>query len=320
MTGLSRSRRRLIPLLTLLLGLGGCAGGGWGARNGLPDSWQAVGAAVRQAAAQPGVWAPLAGAVVIGVTDLDDNVSDWAVRKQPLFGSNASQVSDDLLDASLVVWGLSAALAPADSLGDKVLGVASQAGTIYVTGGVTEGLKQLTSRQRPNGENNKSLPSGHASQAAVRTHLARTNLSYIELPDGVRLASDIALHSLGYATAWARVEANRHYPSDVLAGIALGNFFAEFFRGAFFEARPDAATMRFRSCPMARYCIFRVACASGAPGARPGAGCGVSGGQMTDGIANLISALVLRAVQRHIRFSEKPFDAVYLIDGCNADT
>jgi len=188
---------------------------------------------------QPSVWIPLSGAVVLGVTDLDDNISEWAVREQPLFGSNASDVSDDLLDASLGVWALSTLLAPADSTTHKLRGAASQAGTIVLTGAIGEGLKSITSRRRPNDENNNSLPSGHASQAAVRTHLTRTNLDYFDVPNGARVASNVALHSLDYATAWARVEANRHFPSDVLAGIALGNFVAEFMRGILFAGKPE---------------------------------------------------------------------------------
>jgi hypothetical protein len=31
-------------------------------------------------------------------------------------------------------------------------------------------------------------------------------------------------HTLAAATAWARVEAEKHYPTDVLAGAALGHF------------------------------------------------------------------------------------------------
>lgn len=229
---------RLLSLTVVLSGLGGCAGGGWGARTGFPDAWQAVGESARAAAVQPSVWIPLSGALVLGVSDLDDNISDWAVREQPLFGSNAADVSDDLLDASLGVWALSALLAPSNDIGDKVGGVAAQAGSIVLAGGITEGLKSITSRRRPNDENSNSLPSGHASQAAVRTHFARTNLNYFEIPKGARRASNVALHTLGYATAWARVEAARHFPSDVLAGVALGNFVAEFMRGILFEGKP----------------------------------------------------------------------------------
>jgi len=127
-------------------------------------------------------------------------------------------------------------------VGHKLSGVATQAGTILLTGGISEGLKSVTSRRRPNDENNKSLPSGHASQASVRSHLARTNLNYFDMPKGARRASNVALHTLGYATAWARVEANKHFPSDVLAGVALGNFVAEFMRGIVFEGRPEVGS------------------------------------------------------------------------------
>jgi hypothetical protein len=41
-----------------------------------------------------------------------------------------------------------------------------------------------------------------------------------------------SLHGLGFATAWARMEGGWHYPSDTLAGMAIGNFCAEFFSDA----------------------------------------------------------------------------------------
>jgi len=223
---------------TCVLLLSGCAGSGWGARTALPDSWQDLGRAARAAAVKPEVWVPLSGAVVLGVADLDDNVSEWAVREQPLFGSNAADVSDDLLDVSAGLLVLSAVLAPADTTADRLKGIATQAGTLLLTGGVTEGLKGLTARSRPNGRSNNSLPSGHASQAAARTHLTRTNLEYFQLADRTRRVADVGLHTLGYATGWARVEANVHFPSDVLAGIAIGNFFSEFLRAALFEPDP----------------------------------------------------------------------------------
>lgn len=205
-----------------------------------PGRWAKIGEAARSAARSPQVWAPLAGAVVIGVADLDDDISDWAVREQPLFGSDAAADSDFLLDVTTGALVLSAVLAPAENTGDRLRGAAAQLGTVVFTGGVTEGLKKLTGRERPNGRSNNSLPSGHASQAAVRTHLARTNLGYIDMPRGSRLASNVALHTATYATAWARVEGARHFPSDVLAGIAIGNFFAEFLRVSLFEGRPQS--------------------------------------------------------------------------------
>lgn len=237
----ARSNASLLIMLHAIL-LTGCAGSGapWGSRTGFPEApnrWSKIGQAARSAALSPQVWAPMAGAVVLGVSDLDDNISDWAVRETPLFGEDAGDDSDWLLDATTGALVVSALLAPAENAGDRLRGAASQLGIVAYTGGVTEGLKSLTDRERPNGRGNNSLPSGHASQAAVRTSLARTNLGYIDMPRGARIATDVALHTATYATAWARVEGAKHYPSDVLAGIAIGNFFAEFFRASLFEGR-----------------------------------------------------------------------------------
>jgi len=39
------------------------------------------------------------------------------------------------------------------------------------------------------------------------------------------------------ATAWARVEGGVHFPSDVLLGIGLANFFANFVNKAFLNPK-----------------------------------------------------------------------------------
>jgi len=39
--------------------------------------------------------------------------------------------------------------------------------------------------------------------------------------------------------AWARVEAQRHYPSDVLAGAALAHFLTAFIHDAFLNLSED---------------------------------------------------------------------------------
>jgi len=49
-------------------------------------------------------------------------------------------------------------------------------------------------------------------------------------------ALDVGIDLLGYGTGWARVEAGAHFPGDVLAGIALGNFVSGVFDRAFFES------------------------------------------------------------------------------------
>jgi membrane-associated phospholipid phosphatase len=94
-------------------------------------------------------------------------------------------------------------------------------------------LKSATDRTRSNGSDRESFPSGHSSGAALFTTLTSKNLEAYGWSDSALIASRLGLGTLTAATAWARVEANQHYPSDVLAGIAIGHFFGAFFTDAF---------------------------------------------------------------------------------------
>lgn len=48
------------------------------------------------------------------------------------------------------------------------------------------------------------------------------------LPKGVRTGLRWSLTGLAAGTAWARIEAGAHYPTDVLVGAGLGNFAGKF--------------------------------------------------------------------------------------------
>ena len=52
-------------------------------------------------------------------------------------------------------------------------------------------------------------------------------------PEVSRTALQASMIGLTIGTAWARVEAKQHFPSDVLFGAALGNFFGAFMNEAF---------------------------------------------------------------------------------------
>jgi membrane-associated phospholipid phosphatase len=54
----------------------------------------------------------------------------------------------------------------------------------------------------------------------------------------LRTTLEIGAGAITAGTAWARVEAGAHYPSDVLVGVALGNFMAAFFTEAFLGLEP----------------------------------------------------------------------------------
>ena len=108
--------------------------------------------------------------------------------------------------------------------------------TLFVDGAVVDGFKRVTDRERPDGSNSRSFPSGHTSFASTSVNMAVGNLAYVDMPHWIRIASNVGLYGTAAATGWARVEAGKHYPSDVLAGYAIGSFLARFAYHAFLES------------------------------------------------------------------------------------
>jgi len=190
--------------------------------------WQAT----QKSAIDPLTWVPAAGALVIAVGDYDDEISDWARRHHPVYGSakTARDVSDILWATSggsyLLGW-YARPVTESYTEEKKTRDLVVQGGAILATLGTTEGLKKVTGRDRPNGEDDKSFPSGHSSGSAALSTSAMYQIRKNEkIPEGWRTAGSVAFIALPYATGWARIEADKHWPTDILFGIALGNFFA----------------------------------------------------------------------------------------------
>lgn len=199
------------------------------------------------AAKSPWVWGPLAGAAVLQVDSWDEDVADWASDTTPVFGSvqHAADWSDGLRDVAVLGYAASVLATPSGRLdGDwlvaKTKGALVGVAAAATTYNVTSGLKSLASRERPNGVDDRSFPSGHASTAAVFDTLTVRNLRSIDTSPALRTTFEIGAGAITAGTAWARVEAGVHYPSDVLVGIALGNFMATFFTEAFLGIGPGA--------------------------------------------------------------------------------
>jgi predicted small secreted protein len=214
-------------------------GRGWGQDATLAPGWDRVGQAAWNAARSPATWGPAAGALALQIDHADRDVVEWAARENPGFGSreNASRVSDQLLEASGAIWvGSMAATPSGDTAAEwsiaKAKGVGVQAGGGILMRETVGFLKQNTDRSRPGGGHG-SFPSAHASGAALYSTFASANMETLGWSRGAVVASNIGLGAITAATAWARVEANFHYPSDVLAGIAIGHFFGVFFTDAF---------------------------------------------------------------------------------------
>jgi membrane-associated phospholipid phosphatase len=236
--------KRTTLLVSLLLILSGCSThptrGNWGEGATLTPGWSKIKKAAYGAATDPKTWVPALGAAVFAIDDWDEEVSEWAADEQPIFGNDASDWSDDLRTVTTVAWLTTAFAASSGENGgdwawNKTKGISVQLATIGISDSIVFGLKDVTDRERPDGSDNDSFPSAHASMASTRAALASRNLEYIDMSEGARTALDIGFYSAGLGTAWARVEAEKHYPSDVLAGVAIGNFLATFINDAFLD-------------------------------------------------------------------------------------
>jgi len=212
----------------------------WGQDVTLAPGWDRIKESAVNAALSPETWGPVVGAMVLQIDDMDKRISDWASVNNPVFGSqqNAGNWSNYLDNTSGAIYFTTVMATPSGDdtsnwMAAKAKGLAIGVAASEITGGSTALLKRSTKRTRPNGANTKSLPSGHASGTAVFTTLARRNLDSIDLSPESRLFADIGIIGIAAGTCWARVEAKAHYPSDVLAGYALGHFFSAFINDAF---------------------------------------------------------------------------------------
>ncbi|MEM1437005.1 MAG: phosphatase PAP2 family protein [Pseudomonadota bacterium] len=197
-------------------------------------SWRT---ALAQSAREPSVWLPLAAAATVAVADRDDEWSEDAIADRPVFGDQAQDRSDKLRDLSTVTALGTALLAPAPDWSGRIERLGLNLSVMLAEGVATTVLKDLTERERPDRMGDRSFPSGHAAQAASRYSLTAHNLNEFDLDPRLQLGLSAGVVGLTTATAWARVEAAKHYPSDVLVGIALGNLFANFAYRWWYPAR-----------------------------------------------------------------------------------
>jgi membrane-associated phospholipid phosphatase len=235
---------RFVFLALLLVSTTACTtlpdGRGWGENATFTPGWQRLQESALNAARDPWVWAPLAGAAAFQIDNWDERAASWAQSHTPVFGSQrtAEHWSDDLRTASVLAHYATLAATPSGEsprewLTNKAKGtlvhVAAVSGTVLVT----RTLKTTLDRERPNGLGGESFPSGHTSTSAVHTRLASRNLDSIAMSATARTSMDVGLYALTIGTSWARIEAGWHYPSDTLVGMALGNFLAAFVNDAF---------------------------------------------------------------------------------------
>ena len=82
-----------------------------------------------------------------------------------------------------------------------------------INAGYTTLLKEVVQRERPNGEDNLSFPSGHASNAFALAAVAERHYGW---------KAGVPAYTLASLVAVSRLQRNKHYLSDVMAGATLG--------------------------------------------------------------------------------------------------
>lgn len=177
----------------------------------------------------PNTWLPAAAAVLIAATGTDHDISQWASEHTPVYGSQRSaQDAGDTIRGVLAASAVTTSLVSpgqGDGLTGGRVGNLLKAGTsAFTISELTNTLKDSTGRTRPNTVDSRSFPSSHSSASSTYATIAAYRVNELSISPGSRQAWTIGLHSLAGAAAWARVEANAHYPTDVLIGYALGNF------------------------------------------------------------------------------------------------
>jgi hypothetical protein len=228
----------------------------WGQDAFFPVDGDRVSRAAHDAFFNSNTLVPLASALVFGIDDFDERASDWAVKHNPVFGSeDEARDASSYLRAALRVEAVVTALAapsgdvPGQWMVSKAKGLGVELAAIGATSSVTDWLKDSTDRTRPDQSSDKSFPSGHASGAFSYMVLANRNIDSIDMPEALKPPLKVGNYLLASGVAWARVEGRRHYPSDVLAGAALGHFLTAFIHDAFMNL-PENGNVDFVVFPV----------------------------------------------------------------------
>ena len=128
----------------------------------------------------------------------------------PLTSSQKThKITGDVLLGAMPVLALSSTFIWKDGQKGTYQFFKSLAGTIALT----SGLKLAINKERPNGENNNSFPSGHTS-------VTFASAAFVQKRYGWEFG--IPAYLLAGYVGYTRIEANKHDFVDVLAGAAIG--------------------------------------------------------------------------------------------------
>lgn len=192
---------------------------------------------------------PLTGAIFFSLNDFDERGSQWALKHKPVFktAQRANRASDDYLSFLVGEALLTALVRPADATEEawsrqKARHLAAESIAVGTTYAAIQGLKEGIGRTGPDGWKDTAMPSGHASGAFAFSTLSNRNLDALCQNRSLRVPLQVSNIALAASVGWARVEGGHHYPSDVLAGAALGHFMVAFMHDVLLK-HPSQSTV-----------------------------------------------------------------------------
>ncbi len=161
----------------------------------------------------------------------DEQFQDFAQR-EGLLPDRVSQFGDlygGLWSAFLLPTSIIITSKAADHSNRMMLEKLEFATSVLVANGITTNiLKELFSRERPNGSNTRSMPSGHTSHSFAVAAVA--NELY-----GNKIGATAYL--MAGLVAISRINDNVHYLSDVIVGAGLGTIIGRGFAKTFREKK-----------------------------------------------------------------------------------
>lgn len=156
--------------------------------------------------------APLVGA---GLVAMATNGAERTVLADG--GTKSHNRLDDVLQFSPLVatWGLKACGVEGRSDWKRL--AVSNALSMGIMAGLSEGLKRTVNETRPNGSANNSFPSGHTATAFAAATIMHKEYGLTRSP-----WYSVGAYSVAAATGILRAHNNRHWASDILVGAGIG--------------------------------------------------------------------------------------------------
>ena len=154
----------------------------------------------------------LIGGAATGIGAIfDDEVADWIADPDHSFGNALEDGA-----APAVVGGVVAVLFATGRAVDAPRYRAMTYDLMHaflINASYTTLIKYTVQRERPNGEDNLSFPSGHASNAFTLAAVAERHYGW---------KAGLPAYTFASLVAVSRLQRNKHHLSDVMAGATLG--------------------------------------------------------------------------------------------------